>query len=375
MNSWFRLRRAKIRSSAAATALTPPIANARRSVPSPCPSRFNPTRRRFDAATPGKRTIREVCEFLKVPEETSAKLLVYLADDKPIAVLIRGDHEANESKLRRQLGATSLEPADAARILKDTGAPMGFLGPVDCKIPLWIDQDVANLGTVVVGGNELDVHLLGVVPGRDFPLKNVHDLRNAGAGDPCPRCAAKLELGQGIEIGHVFKLGTKYSRSMNATFLDEHGKSQHMIMGCYGIGVNRILASAVESGHDADGIVWPLPLAPFEVAVVPLQVQVEAVSATAQSIADELKSAGVDVLIDDRDQRPGVKFKDVDLIGIPLHVVIGDRGLKNGTVELKWRREAKARDIPVVDAVSTILAELAEEWKKFAARTPRRDNR
>lgn len=340
--------------------------------PLPLPESLQPNAPAYRRVpTPGKRTIREVCEFLKVPEESSAKLLVYLADDKPVAVLIRGDHEANESKIRRHLGASSLEPADADRIVKETGAPMGFLGPVDCKIPLWIDQDVANLGAVTVGGNEVDVHLVGVVPGRDFPLRNVHDLRNAAAGDKCPRCGGKLSLGQGIEIGHVFKLGTKYSRAMDATFVDESGKSREMIMGCYGIGVNRILAAAVESSHDAEGIVWPLPLAPYEVAVVPLQTTVESVAETARRIAEELEAAGTEVLVDDREQRPGVKFKDVDLIGIPLRVVIGERGLKNGVVELKWRKEAKAREIPAGSAVETIRAELAEERKKYAAKTPR----
>ena len=227
--------------------------------------------------TPGKRTIREVCEFLGVEEPTSGKLLVYLADGKPAAALLRGDHELNEAKFRRAVGAATVVPADAATIEKATGAPMGFLGPVGIKIPLVIDRAIAAMPSVVVGGNEVDVHLKGVVPGRDFPLEPIHDIRNADAGDPCPRCGAPLEVKSGLEIGHVFKLGTKYSKSMGATYLDEKGNETHVIMGCYGIGINRIVAGAVEAGHDDNGIIWPLAIAPYHVLVVPLQIQNAAV--------------------------------------------------------------------------------------------------
>jgi prolyl-tRNA synthetase len=214
---------------------------------------------------------------------------------------------------------------------------MGFLGPVGIKIPLVIDSAVTAMPTVVVGGNAVDVHLTGVVPGRDFPLERVFDLRNALAGDACPRCGSALEMKAGLEVGHVFKLGTKYSKSMGATYLDEKGNEVHAIMGCYGIGINRILAGAVEAGNDANGIVWPLPLAPYQVLIVPLQVQNATVS----------------------DQRPGVKFKDADLIGVPLRVVVGERGLKDGTIELKWRTESAARQIPATGAAELILTELA----------------
>ncbi len=213
-------------------------------------------------ATPGRRTIQEVCDFLKVDESQTGKLLVFLADGKPVAALIRGDHEANVAKVRRAFGATTLEPATPEQIAKATGAPMGFLGPVDIKIPLIVDRSVAEMTTVVVGGNEEDVHLTGVVPGRDFSLEQVGDLRNAEEADPCPRCGSSMTVHQGIEVGHVFKLGTKYSQAMGANFLDDKGQAHPLIMGCYGIGVNRILAAAIESGHDANGIVWPLPLAP-----------------------------------------------------------------------------------------------------------------
>jgi prolyl-tRNA synthetase len=308
--------------------------------------------------TPYKKTIDDVCKFLKVPKDTSAKLLVFLADEKPVAVLIRGDHEANESKVRRAFGATTLEPATPEAIQQATGAPMGFLGPVGLTIPLAIDQSVAAMPSVVVGGNEVDVHFTGVVPGRDFPLDRVLDLRNAVEGDPCPRSGKPMTVTTGIEIGHVFKLGTKYSDAMGAKYLDENGDSHSVIMGCYGIGINRILASAVEAGHDANGIIWPLNLAPYEVLLVPLQLPNEAVEAKTHQIAAELEAAGVDVLIDDRDHRPGFKFKDADLIGIPVRVVIGERGLKEGSVEVKWRADASAHTVPAEDAASAILGEL-----------------
>ena len=222
--------------------------------------------------TPGKRTIRDVCGFLKVEESTSGKLLVYLGDGKPVAVLLRGDHEANEAKVRRAIGVATLVPADPETIQKATGAPMGFLGPVNLKIPMVIDRAIAALATVVVGGNAVDVHLKGVVPGRDFPLDRVFDLRNAEAGDPCPRCGATMVSRAGLEIGHVFKLGTKYSKAMGATYLDEKGVEIPIIMGCYGIGINRIMAAAIEAGHDDNGIIWPLSLAPYQVSLIPLQV-------------------------------------------------------------------------------------------------------
>ncbi|QDV32707.1 proline--tRNA ligase [Tautonia plasticadhaerens] len=342
--------------------------------PSPAPGDVPPP---SEVETPGKRTIEEVASFLKVSPEETGKLLVFLADGKPVAVLVRGDHEANEGKVRRAFGASTLEPADAAAIQKATGAPMGFLGPVDLKLPMVVDQSVAAMPRVVVGGNKEDVHLKDVVPGRDFPLDRVLDLRNALAGDPCPRCGATLEVGNGIEIGHVFKLGTKYSDAMGAMFQDAEGKTHPLIMGCYGIGVNRIVASAVEAGNDKNGIIWPLNLAPYEVLIVPLQVDPDGeVMAKASEIAEALKFAGADVLIDDRDQRPGPKFKDADLIGVPLRVVVGDRGLKEGKVELKWRHEAEASTVPAEGAglavVEKLIAARQAEDRRVAQRAEQR---
>jgi prolyl-tRNA synthetase len=320
-----------------------------------------------EVATPNRKTIQEVCAFLRVAESTSAKLLVFLADGRPVAVLVRGDHAANEAKVRRAFNASKLAAADAKTIQKATGAPMGFLGPVGITIPMAVDRAVAAMPAVVVGGNEVDVHFKGVVPGRDFPLTNVLDLRNATEGDPCPRCGKAMAVRHGIEIGHVFKLGTKYSKAMRANFLDDKGSEQPIIMGCYGIGVSRVVAAAVESCHDGNGIVWPLSIAPYSAVVVPLQVQNAAVMEAAVGLVKAFEAAGVDVLFDDRDQRPGVKFKDADLIGIPLRVVVGERGLKDGTIEVKWRNDDAAHHVAVATAAEAILAELEARRKAHEA--------
>ncbi|WP_152051277.1 proline--tRNA ligase [Tautonia marina] len=330
--------------------------------------------------TPGKRTIEEVASFLKVKPKETAKLLVFLADGKPVAALIRGDHEANEGKVRRAFNAVTLEPADPQTVEKATGAPMGFLGPVDLKIPMAVDPSVAIMPRVVVGGNTEDVHLTNVVPGRDFSIDRVVDLRNAEADDPCPRCGDPLKVGNGIEIGHVFKLGTKYSDAMGAQFQDAEGKTGSLIMGCYGIGVNRIVAAAVEAGHDANGIIWPLSLAPYEVLIVPLQVDPDGeVMKLTHEVAGALKFAGVDVLIDDRDQRPGPKFKDADLIGIPLRVVIGERGLKESKIELKWRHEGQAFTVSADNApqevVNHIITARQAEQQRVDERAEQRASR
>ena len=309
-------------------------------------------------STPNRRTIAEVAEFLHVMPTETAKLLVFVVDDKPVAALIRGDHEANEAKVRRAFGGTSIAPADATTVEKATGTPLGFLGPVAIKIPLVVDRSVATMPSVVVGGNAVDVHLTGVVPGRDFPVERAFDLRDAGAGDPCPRCGAAMVVNHGIEVGHVFKLGTKYSKAMGATFLDDKGHEIPVIMGCYGIGVNRIVAAAVEARHDANGIIWPINIAPYHVILTPLQTNSPAVIAATDDLEVRLTAAGFDVLVDDREQRPGVKFKDADLIGIPLRVVIGDRGLKEGNIEVKWRSEPTAHMVPAPSAFEAIHAEL-----------------
>jgi prolyl-tRNA synthetase len=309
--------------------------------------------------TPNAGSIDDVSKMLKTDPSTFIKTLIYVADDKPVAVLVRGDHEANEGKVRRALKATNVELADEATIVKVTGAPVGFAGPVGIQCPFIADHDVAGIASAITGANAKDAHLIGVIPGTHFELTETHDLRNAAADDPCPKCAAKLEIVHGIEIGHVFKLGTKYSESLDANYLDREEKKHPIIMGCYGIGVSRVVASIVETCHDENGIIWPMNVAPYTVALIPLNVKDEDTMTAATKIYDELTAAGVDVLMDDRDQRPGFKFKDADLIGLPVRVIIGGKGLKEGNAEIKLRTDAEATKIPIGDAVAHVRGLIA----------------
>jgi prolyl-tRNA synthetase len=324
--------------------------------------------------TPNVGSIEQVSKLLKCKPHQMIKTLIYLADGQPLAVLVRGDHEANEGKLRRAVGARELELAPPDVIEKVTGAPVGFAGPVGLPIPIWADYDIAALRNGVSGANQADKHYVGVNLGRDYQLADAQlaDLRNAGAGDPCPRCGEALELKQAIEIGHVFKLGTKYSESLEAKFLDDKEQQHTIIMGCYGIGVNRIIAALVETSHDENGIIWPMSLAPYEVIITPLNVKDPEVMQPAERLYAELKAAGVDVLFDDRDQRPGVKFKDADLIGIPLRVIVGGRSLTQGQLEIKWRSQSDAQSIPIAGATLAIAA-LVEEQRLLAQATTEPD--
>jgi prolyl-tRNA synthetase len=286
------------------------------------------------------------------------------------AAMVRGDHEVNESKLKQATGEQVLGLVDDAEALKKiTGAVVGFAGPMGLagKVhKLIIDHAVAAMGVGVTGANKTDYHAKNVVPGRDFPLAGdnvvVADIRNAVEGDT--HQGRKLLFSRGIEVGHVFKLGTKYSEKLGATFLDEQGRRLPCIMGCYGIGINRILASAIEIGHDENGCILPAGIAPFEVEIVPLNCDKPAVMDEARRIYDELRAAGIDVLIDDRDARPGVKFKDADLLGIPLRVVVGEKSLKDGNVEIKRRTEPKPTLVSAASAVQKtqdILAQMRNE--------------
>jgi prolyl-tRNA synthetase len=240
---------------------------------------------------------------------------------------------------------------------------VGFAGPVGLRqpIPLWADRAVQFIHGAVTGANAADAHLTGVTLGRDFQIETFHDLRNACDGDPCPRCSSKLATRHAIEVGHVFKLGTKYSEALSARFLDDKEQLRPIIMGCYGIGVNRILASLIETNYDANGILWPVALAPYEVVLVPVNVMEEQTRKVADELHGALHSAGIDVLLDDRDQRAGVKFKDADLAGFPLRVVIGERGLKQGKLEIKWRWDEKAEMIDLAGAADWIAATICQE--------------
>jgi prolyl-tRNA synthetase len=292
-------------------------------------------------ATPGKKTIDEVAGFLGVPAAQVLKAVLFLVDDAPVMALCRGDHEVNEIKLKRALGANE------ARLLADDevtaliGGPAGYVGPVGAKAGLKMvaDHAVEGLRGLVTGANEADAHLVQVAVGRDFDA-SFADLRTAAPGDSCGRCGHALEGARGIEVGHVFFLGTKYSEALSANVLDEEGKERPMVMGCYGIGVGRTAAAAIEQNHDGDGILWPAPIAPFHVAVVALGTDPEVIE-TAEEIARSLEEEGFEVLLDDRDERPGVKFKDHDLIGCPLRIAVGGKSLKEGVVEVKRRQDSR----------------------------------
>jgi prolyl-tRNA synthetase len=324
----------------------------------------NPSEPVKKVATPGKHTIAEVSGFFGVPPEKLVKTLIYIADGKPIAVMVRGDRDVNEIKLGKALGVETLALAGDVAVKEITGAPVGFAGPVGLKVPVYCDVEVAALSNFVVGANENDAHLTGVNVDRDFKPAALGDYRTTAAGDACARCeTGHLKAYRGIEVGQVFFLGTKYSKPMGVTFLDTDGQEKPAVMGTYGIGVTRIVASAIEQNHDKDGIIWPVPLAPFEVMVLSLQQDDPAVVATAQRMYDELTAAGIDVLFDDRDERPGVKFKDADLIGVPFRIAVGKKGVAEGIVELKRRSGAEVRKIKIDEAAKLVAAEVEGERK------------
>ena len=309
--------------------------------------------------TPGARTIDEVCSCLGVTPQSLVKTLIYSTESGVIAALVRGDHEVNEVKLKRAAGVEKLELADEPTIEKYTGAPRGFAGPMGLTIKTCADFGLLGMGACVTGGNEQDFHAKGVWLSRDARIDVVADIRNAEAGDSCPRCGeGRLEAIHGIEVGHIFKLGTKYSRAMSANILDEAGELKPIIMGCYGIGVTRVLAAAIEQSSDEHGIVFPLPIAPYQVIVVPVSMTDGEVKGEAFRIYEELGAKGVEALVDDRDLRPGVKFMDADLIGIPWRITVGARGLKEGIVEVKDRRAGTVEKVPASEAVAFCLAKL-----------------
>lgn len=320
-----------------------------------------------EVQTPGIGSIEAVCSFLGTGPHEMIKTLIYKAGGMTVAALVRGDHEINEGKLHNACGAGDVELADEQTIRQVSGADVGFAGPMGVaeKVGrLIIDHSVAAMAAGISGANKTDYHVKNIVPGRDFPLEGqnvvVGDIRTAAEGDT--HGGKKLQFSRGIEVGHLFKLGTKYSEALGATFLDEQDSEKPCIMGCYGIGINRILAAAIEIGHDQGGCILPVNISPFEVLVLPVG-DSEAVAAEAQRIYDELIAAGADVLLDDRAARPGVKFKDADLIGIPLHVVVGQRGLDKGTVEIKRRKDAQTVTVAAGDAVGEALGLLAEMKK------------
>ena len=320
-------------------------------------------------ATPGRRTIEEVSTFLGVPPEQTTKLLVYVADGKPVAALLRGDRELNEVKLQSVVGAAELVPAEEGDILKWTGQPCGFLTPVGLEIPLYVDREVTGMLNFVAGGAAVDRHERNVNLSRDVTPTAVVDLRSAEAGDPCPRCEeGAFGVFRGIEVGHVFLLGTRYSEPMRCVYLDEAGKEQPMVMGCYGIGVTRIVSAALEQHCDSAGIAWPVTLAPFDALVMPVGKPRDATYAAAEELYEGLRAAGVDVLLDDRPERAGSKFKDADLIGVPVRVTLGKRSVANGEAEVSLRRTPKeVQRVPLGAVQATVARLLADERAAITA--------
>lgn len=306
--------------------------------------------------TPGKKSIDEVAAFMGVKEEHLVKTLVYLADNKPVIALIRGDYELNETKLKNVLDCNELELAGPETVTKITGAPTGFAGPIGLNdIEIYADHTVEVMSNFICGANEKDLHIKNVNIEQDFNVTEFHDLRSVTCGDECPRCEGKLEIHRGIEVGHIFKLGTKYSEAMGATFLDTDGKEKPMVMGCYGIGVGRTGAAAIEQNNDEGGIIWPMPLAPYQVIITIVNPKDDEVRTTAESIYESLKLEGIEVILDDRNERPGIKFKDADLIGIPVRITVGGRGIKEGKVEVKHRKEKDAANIEIEKVVEEVI--------------------
>ena len=322
--------------------------------------------------TPDVKTIEELSEFLKTTAQSFIKTLIYKVENAGVdlgknndfvAVCIRGDLDVNEAKLCALLKASDVELASEADVVRITDAPVGFAGPVKlAKAPVIADKSVMTMHDCVTGGLKKDVHFIHVEPGRDFTPFMTADVRVVKPGDICPDCGGTFYSKKGNELGHIFKLGDKYTKSMNVTYLDENGKSVTPIMGCYGIGVDRTLASIIEAHHDENGIIWTMSTAPYQVAIVPVMYK-EKMKEVADSLYEELKALGVDVLLDDRDERPGVKFKDADLIGYPIRIVVGDKNLPN--VEVKLRSADKADLIPATDAAKTVAKIVADELAKL----------
>jgi prolyl-tRNA synthetase len=313
-------------------------------------------------ATPGKKSLAEVAEFLKISADKFIKTLVYKsAGDELVAALVRGDHEINELKLRTVLGCREVNLADETAVATATGVVPGYLGPIGLKLRMVADLSVQGMRGAVTGANQADLHFIQVDQKRDFTPSAFADLRLAVSGDPCPRCdQGRLEAHRGIEVGQVFYLGTKYSEKMGATFLDAEGRERPIEMGCYGIGISRLVAAAIEQNHDDNGIIWPFSIAPFQVLVLPINYKEPKLSDAAEQIYHDLQQQHVEVLLDDRDERPGVKFKDADLIGIPLRVTIGAKGLEKGIIELRRRRDGKTDEIPLADAVKQITSIISQ---------------
>jgi prolyl-tRNA synthetase len=309
-----------------------------------------------DVETPGVSSVQDVAKFMNAPARKFLKTQFYVADGKPVVALVRGDMELNEPKLQRVLGAKQLYRATDEIYRTTAGCDVGFAGPQGVTVPLIVDPTAAAVVNGISGANRKDAHRKNLNAGRDYTPTQVADIRTVQPGDGCPRCGKALEFHKGIEVGHVFKLGTKYSTAMEATFLNEKGQRTVFTMGCYGIGVSRIVASAIEQCHDENGIRWPEALAPYDVALLPLNVSEPAVMAAAEKIEADLAAKGLSVLFDDRDQRAGVKFKDADLLGLPWRVTVGEKKLALGQVEIKNRITGESWDVALDQTVAFLTS-------------------
>ena len=318
--------------------------------------------------TPGKKSVEEVAEFLEVTTDRLLKSLVFIAGDDPVLAVVPGDRELNEAKLSRALGGLPVRLATAQEIEKITGGPLGFTGPVglESKVRTLYDASLGRGRNYVTGGNKLDVHLTNVRFGRDLTGGSQADLTSAREGDQCPRCGDVMRVTRGIEVGHIFKLGLRYSEPMKATYLDPEGVERTIVMGTYGIGVTRTVAAVIEQLHDDNGMIWPISIAPYHVHIVAVNVKDDTTRGVADKLYAALQESGVEVLYDDRDERPGAKFKDADLLGIPLRVTVGEKGLKEGVVELRDRRTGVVEKVPVQDAAGAVARRVRDDLTKLS---------
>lgn len=319
-----------------------------------------------EVPTPGAHTVDEVCKYMAVAPTALVKTLLFAVDNAPVAVLVRGDREVNDIKLKNLLQADSVEFATPEQVVAWTEAPVGFAGPVGLNIErVYADNELQGATDWVTGANKGDTHLRHVDLQRDAKISAYADLRQITLSDPCPQCGGRIELPRGIEVGHVFKLGTKYSEAMKATFLDENGKEKVMIMGCYGIGVSRVVAACIEQNNDESGIVFPPALAPYQLTLLNLDIKNAEVCAKVDEMYAALQAADIEVLLDDREERPGIKFKDADLLGSPLQLVVGAKSLARGVIEAKDRRNGVKTELPadnVMQAFSAWQAEVLAGW-------------
>ena len=305
--------------------------------------------------TPNASTINDVSSFLDIKPDNIVKTLIYSTQDGAVVVLIRGDYDVNEAKLKGVLGCSELNLADNETIEKTTGSPVGFSGPVGLKnVKIIADHSLADLMNFATGANKQDYHLINVNIDKDFTIDRFADIRYVVEGDKCPKCKKELNIIHGIELGHVFKLGTKYTEAFNGTYLDTKGKSTPMIMGCYGIGVNRIIASTIENSHDENGIIWPISIAPYQILITALNPSDPDIISGAQKIYDWLTNDGFEVIFDDRDLRPGFKFKDADLIGIPIRITVGKLLKTSGEVEIKLRKDEEKHVVPINNTITEV---------------------